>query len=692
MAALEKIRNKAGLLIGFVGFALFAFIIGDFITNGSAWFNQLKQNIGNVEGREMSTQKYSEGIKQFNEVAKMEGQNNLSDAQVRDEVWDRFVYTSLLENECEKIGLTVTDEEFQEALFGAQPHPMLNQISFLRGENGYDPRTLQYIIANKENPNVESYYRAWKYWEGELKNQMLLGKYRSLLSAAMAPTKKVAENLASLTANEYDLAVVRKPFYEVADSSVTVTDNDIKKIYDEKKASFKTEPYRSAKVIIFNVLPSKSDYEDVEAAVTSVKTALDSMAEDMVPLFVTQNSDREFPYNSSYLTQGQVDPMFTEFAFSAKKGAVSDVKLDGSYYKVAKVMSDVANRPDSVKASRIIVFRNNQEESQVLADSLKAELKKGADFKEMVKKFSQDAKALVDKDGDMDWFTEGIVGLEGFDDAVFTANVGDYFSFPVQQAVMLVKVTDKTKAVKKVKLAEVVNKVEAGTDTYRKVYDEARQFSLKNRTLSAFEDSAKNARLDIRTMARLTRNQSQFPALPNSREIIRWAWEHEVGTVSDKVFDLNNQYVVAAVSEAVDDEYVPFSYAKADLENDAINVKKAEKLIADMKDADLAAIGSVDTIKSVSLSNGSLGRFGAENAVMGAIAKMDVNQVSAPIKGAYGVYKVQVLDKRSVEVSEALVNQTLGAQNSAVQSAMYRNLFSALKNISKVKDTRYEFY
>ncbi|MCQ2194302.1 MAG: SurA N-terminal domain-containing protein [Paludibacteraceae bacterium] len=692
MAALEKIRNKAGLLIGFVGFALFAFIIGDFITNGSAWFNQLKQNIGNVEGREMSTQKYSEGIKQFNEVAKMEGQNNLSDAQVRDEVWDRFVYTSLLENECEKIGLTVTDEEFQEALFGAQPHPMLNQISFLRGENGYDPRTLQYIIANKENPNVESYYRAWKYWEGELKNQMLLGKYRSLLSAAMAPTKKVAENLASLTANEYDLAVVRKPFYEVADSSVSVTDNDIKKIYDEKKASFKTEPYRSAKVIIFNVLPSKSDYEDVEAAVTSVKTALDSMAEDMVPLFVTQNSDREFPYNSSYLTQGQVDPMFTEFAFSAKKGAVSDVKLDGSYYKVAKVMSDVANRPDSVKASRIIVFRNNQEESQVLADSLKAELKKGADFKEMVKKFSQDAKALVDKDGDMDWFTEGIVGLEGFDDAVFTANVGDYFSFPVQQAVMLVKVTDKTKAVKKVKLAEVVNKVEAGTDTYRKVYDEARQFSLKNRTLSAFEDSAKNARLDIRTMARLTRNQSQFPALPNSREIIRWAWEHEVGTVSDKVFDLNNQYVVAAVSEAVDDEYVPFSYAKADLENDAINVKKAEKLIADMKDADLAAIGSVDTIKSVSLSNGSLGRFGAENAVMGAIAKMDVNQVSAPIKGAYGVYKVQVLDKRSVEVSEALVNQTLGAQNSAVQSAMYRNLFSALKNISKVKDTRYEFY
>lgn len=692
MAALEKIRNKAGLLIGFVGFALFAFIIGDFITNGSAWFNQLKQNIGNVEGREMSTQKYSEGIKQFNEVAKMEGQNNMSDAQVRDEVWDRFVYTSLLENECEKIGLTVTDEEFQEALFGAQPHPMLNQISFLRGENGYDPRTLQYIIANKENPNVESYYRAWKYWEGELKNQMLLGKYRSLLSAAMAPTKKVAENLASLTANEYDLAVVRKPFYEVADSSVSVTDNDIKKIYDEKKASFKTEPYRSAKVIIFNVLPSKSDYEDVEAAVTSVKTALDSMAEDMVPLFVTQNSDREFPYNSSYLTQGQVDPMFTEFAFSAKKGAVSDVKLDGSYYKVAKVMSDVANRPDSVKASRIIVFRNNQEESQVLADSLKAELKKGADFKEMVKKFSQDAKALVDKDGDMDWFTEGIVGLEGFDDAVFTANVGDYFSFPVQQAVMLVKVTDKTKAVKKVKLAEVVNKVEAGTDTYRKVYDEARQFSLKNRTLSAFEDSAKNARLDIRTMARLTRNQSQFPALPNSREIIRWAWEHEVGTVSDKVFDLNNQYVVAAVSEAVDDEYVPFSYAKADLENDAINVKKAEKLIADMKDADLAAIGSVDTIKSVSLSNGSLGRFGAENAVMGAIAKMDVNQVSAPIKGAYGVYKVQVLDKRSVEVSEALVNQTLGAQNSAVQSAMYRNLFSALKNISKVKDTRYEFY
>lgn len=693
MAALEKIRNKAGLLIGFVGFALFAFIIGDFITSSSSYVNLIKQKVGKVEGHEMTTQKYSADIQQFSEVAKMEGQNNLTDAQLRDNVWDKFVYSSLLASECEKIGLTISDEELNAAVSGDQPHPMMNQISFLRGENGrYDSRILKKILDNKDNPNIETYYRAWKYWEEELKNQMLLNKYQTLLSSAMTPTKKLAENLASLDANEYDLAVVRKMYSELPDSTVSVSDSDMKAIYEKKKESFKTEPYRSAKVVVFDVNPSQADFDDVEASLKSAKAALDSMPEDMIPLFVTQNSDREFPYNSAYLTEKQIDPFFADFAFSSKKGSVSDVKLDGFYYKLARVMSDVTNRPDSVRASRIMVFRNNSAESQSLADSLMAELKKGANFAEMVKNFSVDPKALVDKDGDMDWLREGVLGLDGFDDAIFTANVGEYFSFPVQQAVMLVKVTDKTKAVKKVKLAQIVNKVDAGTDTYRDLYDKARQFALNHKDLASFDAGAKEAGLEVRDLSRLGRNQNQMYMLPQAREIIRWAWDHKVGEVSDKVFELPNQYVVAALSEAVDDDYVPFALAKSDLKNEALNEKKAGKMIAEMANAEISSLGVVDTVKGVKLNNYTLGRFGAEHSVIGALAKLDANQVSAPIKGSNGVYVVKVLDKKNVEVSEANVDQVLRSQTSNIQSVMYRNLFESLKKVSKVSDTRYEFY
>ncbi|MGL4806018.1 MAG: SurA N-terminal domain-containing protein, partial [Bacteroidales bacterium] len=45
MAALETIRNKAGLLVGVIGLALFAFVIGDFLNSGSSFFRSQQDKV-----------------------------------------------------------------------------------------------------------------------------------------------------------------------------------------------------------------------------------------------------------------------------------------------------------------------------------------------------------------------------------------------------------------------------------------------------------------------------------------------------------------------------------------------------------------------------------------------------------------------------------------------------------------------
>ena len=72
MATLEKIRNKAGLLVLVVGLALFAFIIGDFLNSGSTYFRQSQEKIAEINGEVVNYQEYQQRIDDMSEVYKMQ--------------------------------------------------------------------------------------------------------------------------------------------------------------------------------------------------------------------------------------------------------------------------------------------------------------------------------------------------------------------------------------------------------------------------------------------------------------------------------------------------------------------------------------------------------------------------------------------------------------------------------------------
>ncbi|MDR0769390.1 MAG: SurA N-terminal domain-containing protein, partial [Dysgonamonadaceae bacterium] len=70
MATLEKIRNKAGLLVGAIGVALFAFIIGDFLNSGSSFFQQHKEKIVIVDGQSIGYQEFMQKVEDASDAYK----------------------------------------------------------------------------------------------------------------------------------------------------------------------------------------------------------------------------------------------------------------------------------------------------------------------------------------------------------------------------------------------------------------------------------------------------------------------------------------------------------------------------------------------------------------------------------------------------------------------------------------------
>ena len=120
MAVLQKIRNRGVLLVSAIAIALFLFVIGDLIRGGEGLINQAKQTVGEVNGSSVSIQEYQSLFEEFQvyqEIAQQktsssEDENN----QLKDMAWQTYIQNKLIEAECEKLGLTVTDEEVSDMI------------------------------------------------------------------------------------------------------------------------------------------------------------------------------------------------------------------------------------------------------------------------------------------------------------------------------------------------------------------------------------------------------------------------------------------------------------------------------------------------------------------------------------------------------------------------------------------------
>ena len=128
MAVLGKIRSKGILLICIIGLGLFAFIAEEFFRSCETSENDKRQQVGEVLGDKINIQEFQALVDEYTEVMKLQqGADNLNDEQmnrVKDMVWNTYVQNKIIENETEKLGLTVTDAEMQNIL-NQGTNPML---------------------------------------------------------------------------------------------------------------------------------------------------------------------------------------------------------------------------------------------------------------------------------------------------------------------------------------------------------------------------------------------------------------------------------------------------------------------------------------------------------------------------------------------------------------------------------------
>ena len=702
MGIIGSIRKHSGWAVAIVGIAILAFILGDLTKNNGGI-----PDVGKVNGEVLTSQRFNEKVAEMENNYKMQQQTTQVPAemenQIREQVWAQFVDESLMEEQTAKLGLRVTPAEVNDMYTGHFIHPYVRQ-SFTDPQTGqFDVRFVNQFIENFDQ--IDTMRRMqWVELEKYCKTDREQQKYSTLINSGFYMPKALASKVAEYAGTVANVRVVTMPFSSVSDDEATVADADYEKYYNEHKAEFRVrEELRDLDFIAFPVNPTPQDLADIQEQVNKTWPEFQTVPADEVAFFVNAESDRS--YDSTYKRANTFKAPFDEQIAASKDGDMLAPVMAGNEWMMAKVISS-AVRPDSLRASVVYILNQNaggnimrsDAQAKSLADSVLALLNGNKiTFEQAVEQFSDDPQKGETK-GDMDWQLDGGYGF--LNEELVNRPVGSCFVFEHPQGVgyFLVKVTDKTKAEKKYRVALITREIAASAATNRAVYNEANRFAGQNRNITDFTAAAQQQNLQVRS-ARVTMMSNNLSGIGNARSIVQWAYNEDtkVGAVADQVYECDGMFVVVALKDVFKKGFATLEQVRPMIEQAVRLDKKAEVLMARADEAvkaakDITSIAmklntAVDTIDSVSFADYYFDRYGMEPKVQAAISAKQSGLVG-PVKGASGVYMVQIDSKAPRAAADGQVTMQLeqGYRSKA------RMASQVLREQAKIVDQRNKFF
>ncbi|MEG0162470.1 MAG: peptidylprolyl isomerase, partial [Mucinivorans sp.] len=317
MASLQTLRNKGGVIVAvIIGIALLAFILGDMLTSGSVLFGNSANNVGEINGKDVTAVEYGNQINYLTEIQKISsGTETVSEEQsqaIQIQAWEQMVRKYAVDPQLSQAGITVTSAEMKELISGRYLSPIVQQI-FANPQTGqFDAVYLRQFVENLDKDQSGRMQMFWDYLQSEVQAQAQILKYKTLIDKSIYVTGMESNLMASLESNTYGVQFVAENYSAIADSTIAVSEAELKTFYDKNKAMFDRQLSRSIDFVVFEALPSPADYTAAEKYVTELTGEFE--ASQNVKQFVTLNS--QDPFDSRYYKEGELTGELGAFAFN----------------------------------------------------------------------------------------------------------------------------------------------------------------------------------------------------------------------------------------------------------------------------------------------------------------------------------------------------------------------------------------
>ena len=654
MAVLETIRVKFGIVISvLIAVALLSFIIDPSTLQSVSNSMSSKYDVGEIDGKSISYADFQAEVEKFTTLSEMNGnpvQGEEALAMVRQQAWKQFIDNYLFIPSAKAAGFNVGEEEMFQLMSGEMMSNVLMQV--FQGNLNKDLLVqLEAEVAADETGRMQMF---WDNLLDAVNKDQFYTKYQSLFAMSSFTNDLMLADQVKGNNNTFDVEFVMLPYGFAKDSTIVVSDKEIKAYYDAHKDMYKQNASRDIEYVVFEIVPSA---DDIAAANNAVANSYEAFAQtENMKSFLLSYSDRQ--YDNHWYKAGELNSVsknINDYVFG-KDATVSEIFENGTTFQAVRVMES-AMVPDSVYVK--YVASNVEDVDAALAEAT----------------------------------AEWIPQIPGFE-ALMTADKNAQMTING----MVFQVLDKTVPVAKKRVAILEKTAQPSDATRSSFYAKANTLATKSAgKYEKFQTAVQEEGLYAHPFNKMPESANRLGSVEHTKEVTRWAFDAKVGEVSNIISIDNKYYVIAALKGLHKEGYTPVAEVATRIESVLYQEKLAEKKAAEVAEkiqgmteleAVAEALGTTVSSKE-DVTFASFTSSGLDNKFIGAASVAEEGVLNGPVKGNTGVYVYKVTGR-----SEGAFFTEDDAKNRDMQMnySALRMLLPVMMDAADVKDNTARFY
>ncbi|MEX0936175.1 MAG: peptidylprolyl isomerase [Gemmatimonadota bacterium] len=332
-------------------------------------------SLGRVGGTTVSVQQYQNTVRNlYNQIqaSQEEPISSQQNNEIDDMAWDQVVNQILVQDELDRRGIRVTDDEVRRAA-RVSPPPEFQQDPAFQNEQGQFDLGLYQQFIGQAGQDPQFLLQLEQYYRQLLPRNKLI---RQVTAGVFVTDEELWQRYVDRNERVEATFIAVDPEMRVPDTEIEVTPAEVEQYYDENEEDFEVPATANIRYTFISKAPTAADSAAALEQAREIRQRIVDGGEDFAELARSESGDQASAQAGGDLgafMRNQLEPAFEEAAFSLPIGDVSEPVQTSSGYHIIEV-TERNEEQEQVRVRHILVpiERGGESEVRLLtrADSL----------------------------------------------------------------------------------------------------------------------------------------------------------------------------------------------------------------------------------------------------------------------------------------------------------------------------------